>query len=176
MILQNKRRRTTGPGIPLRPSEPGFPGGPWGPTGPVFPWGPSNPDSPCSTSTKTETGRAQIGCVQLMYLLFFQEWGIPREQKSAFVGSITFAPFSPCLPSGPAGPRGPCLKTERWQRLVLLNNLSFLALEKIYAFLQKSPMEIEDRTYSLSWWSWWARLSSGSRGTLICIFVKHKFK
>lgn len=43
---------TTGPGIPLRPSEPGLPGDPWGPTGPVFPWGPSRPDSPWSTETR----------------------------------------------------------------------------------------------------------------------------
>lgn len=38
--LQNQDRTsvlTTGPGIPLSPSEPGFPGDPWGPTGPVFP-------------------------------------------------------------------------------------------------------------------------------------------
>lgn len=50
-VLQRQRRflslkRTTGPGIPRRPSGPGFPAGPWGPTGPVLPAGPSVPDSP----------------------------------------------------------------------------------------------------------------------------------
>lgn len=65
---------TTGPGIPLSPSEPGLPGEPWGPTGPVFPWGPSKPGSPF-TQTQNEC-KPVSACLFAGYLtlLVYSEW------------------------------------------------------------------------------------------------------
>lgn len=106
---------TTGPGIPLRPSEPGLPGDPWGPTGPVFPWGPSKPDSPFHTKT---------GCPQAIWFLLIY-WlldivGVLSKQKICicwvhYLGSLlSLSSLRSCCS------RGALLKKKnRWQRLIL---------------------------------------------------------